>query len=50
MSSLCELDGVADQIDEHLPDATGVAHNESGPVRSVLKDQVKTLLFRPDCE
>ncbi len=45
-----ELDGIAHQICDHLPDSTGVSHKASRDAAGVLQNQVKPFLFRPGRE
>jgi hypothetical protein len=42
---VCEFDGVADEIDEHLPEASGIAQQSQGNVAADVAGQLK--VFRP---
>ncbi len=49
-AALGELDGVADQVDEHLPQPAGVAHQHLGHVRRNRVGQLEVLLVGPHAE
>src|SRR5712692_3648537 len=41
-----ELDGIAHEICDHLPDSTGVSHKARRDAAGVLQNQVKPFVFR----
>ena len=45
LAALGELDGVADQVDEHLPQPAGIADRDAGHVGQHVADELETLLF-----
>ena len=45
-AALGELDGVAHQVDQHLTQASGVAHERIGNVRSNAAGELQALLIR----
>ena len=47
-SGLGELDRVAEQVDEHLPQASRVAEDRGGQARGLVPYEIEALLVRPD--
>ena len=50
LALLGKLDGVAEQIDENLAQASGVASQRVRHVRIDIDDQFEALLVRPQCQ
>ena len=50
LAPLGELDGVADEVDDHLAEPGGVAHQEVRDLGRDVAGQLEPLLVRPDPE